>query len=102
MIKSELKELSGGLLQYETGGYRVQYDTPRPAFKQNNNRNNNNRNFKGTQGNNQPQSGQPRQNNFRDRDAAGGAQGGNSGNGYNNKFKNNNNKFKNKNNKNNG
>lgn len=101
MIKSELKELSGGLLQYETGGYRVQYDTPRPAFKQNNNRNNNNRNFKGTQGN-QPQSGQPRQNNFRDRDGSGGAQGGNNGGGYNNKFKNNNNKFKNKNNKNNG
>lgn len=94
MIKNELKELSGGMLQYETGGYRVQYDTNRPAFKQNNGRNNNNRNFKSTQAN-QPQQGNTpaRQNNFRDRDNAAGGQG--AAGGY-KKFGNNNNKFKNK------
>ena len=96
MIKNELKEISGGLLTYETGGYRVQYDTPRPSnnFKQRNNNNNNSRNFKGQGGNSQAgQGGQRPNNNFRDRDAtAGGGGGGNYGG---NKFKNKNkNKFK--------
>ncbi len=53
MIKNELRELTGGKLVYETGGYRVHFDntTNRPNnnnFKQrSNNNNNNNRNFKG-------------------------------------------------------
>src|ERR1700744_4495769 len=51
MIKNELAEISGGLLKYETGGYRVHYDNNTRSnnnnFKQ---RNNNNRNFKGNQG----------------------------------------------------
>ncbi|MBC7555329.1 MAG: DUF4290 domain-containing protein [Taibaiella sp.] len=47
MIKNELKEISGGKLQYETGGYRVHYDNNKPAFKPRTNSNNNNRNFKG-------------------------------------------------------
>ncbi|MCW3124202.1 MAG: hypothetical protein JWQ38_3694 [Flavipsychrobacter sp.] len=75
MIKNELAEITGGVLKYETGGYRVHFDNnPRPAnnFKQ---RNNNNRNFKGNQGGGQ--GGQQRNNNnFRDRDNSGG--GGNS------------------------
>ena len=53
MIKNELAVLTNGELQYETGGYRVHFDTRN--FKgqgQNNNRNNNNnRNFKGQGGN---------------------------------------------------
>ncbi len=51
MIKNELAELSGGQLIYETGGYKVHFDT-RQNFKQGNNNNNNrnNRNFKGGQG----------------------------------------------------
>lgn len=100
MIKGEIKELSGGMLTYETGGYRVQYDGNRqqhqnPNFKQRGN--NNNRNFKqgGGNGNQQGQGGQ-RQNNFRDRDNNGG--GGNNGNGGYNKYKNKN-KYKNNNNK---
>ena len=91
MIKSELKEISGGLLTYETGGYRVQYDTPRPNnFKQRGN-NNNSRNFKGAGGNSQPgqPGGQRPNNNFRDRDATA------SGGGYaGNKFNKNKNKYK--------
>lgn len=53
MIKNELAEITGGKLQYETGGYRVHFDNGRNNnFKQrNNNGNNNNRNFKGNQGN---------------------------------------------------
>jgi len=56
MIKNELRELTGGKLIYETGGYRVHFDNTsnRPNnFKRNNNNNNtnsnnpNNRNFKG-------------------------------------------------------
>ena len=106
MIKNEMKELTGGALKYETGGYRVHFDpvvsNPRPAtFKPRNN----NRNFKTAP----PQAGQPGQNNnprnnnnnnpngFRDRDnsAAGNAQGGGGNFKYNkNKFKNNNNKNK--------
>ena len=45
MIKSELNALSNGMLQYETGGYRVHFDNNR--YKQRNNNNNSNRNFKG-------------------------------------------------------
>jgi hypothetical protein len=47
MIKSELNILSNGQLAYETGGYRVHFDT-RTNFKQRNNNNGGgNRNFKG-------------------------------------------------------
>ena len=94
MIKNEIKEITKGQLEYETGGYRVQYDTNRPTFKQrNNNNNNNNRNFKG--GGSNQQGGAPRpNNNFRDRDNAAGPAAGSGG--YSNKF--NKNKFnKNKN-----
>ncbi len=98
MIKNEMREITGGKLQYETGGYRVQYDNARPQFKQRNNNNANaqnvsnpnNRNFKG--GNNP--NGQ-RQNNFRDNGNGGQPNGGG---GFNPKF--NKNKFKNKNNNN--
>jgi hypothetical protein len=45
MIKNELAELTKGELQYETGGYRVYFDT-RTNFKQRSN-SNNNRNYKG-------------------------------------------------------
>lgn len=72
MIKNELAEITGGKLQYETGGYRVHFDAnPRGGSGGNNfkQRNNNNRNFKGNQG------GQ-RNNNFRDRDNGGGGYGG--------------------------
>ncbi len=93
MIKNELKEITGGALQYETGGYRVQYDNNRPTFKQRNN-NNNNRNFKGTQGSNQ-QGGNRPNNNFRDRDNNGGTA---SGGGYKQFNKNKFNKNKNNNN----
>lgn len=48
MIKSELAELSEGQLSYETGGYRVHFDT-RTNYKQNRGGNNRN-NFKGNQG----------------------------------------------------
>lgn len=99
MIKNEVRELSGGLLTYETGGYRVQYDGNRQQHQQNfKQRNNNNRNFKqgGGNGNQQGQGGQ-RQNNFRDRDNNGGGGNNNNNGGYNkyknkNKYKNNNNK----------
>lgn len=91
MIKNEIKEITGGALQYETGGYRVQYDTNRPNFKQrNNNNNNNNRNFKGGQGGNQQggaQRNNSNNNNFRDRDATGQPPVAGGG-GYNNKYKN--------------
>ncbi|GAA4462115.1 hypothetical protein GCM10023093_08040 [Nemorincola caseinilytica] len=92
MIKNELAEISGGLLKYETGGYRVHFDiTPQ-------NNNNNNRNFK------------QRNNNNNNRNFKGNNQGGQRGNNFNNSnpnaFGNNNNnnnnfnknrKFKNKN-----
>jgi len=68
MIKNELAEITGGQLTYETGGYRVHFDTNRPNFKQRNNNNNNNRNFKGTQ----QGGGQRNNNNFRDNNGAGG------------------------------
>ena len=80
MIKSELAEITGGMLKYETGGYRVHFDNNNRGFKQRNN-NNNNRNFKGNQGG---QGGGQRNNNFRDRD--GGGYGGNNYN-KNRKFK---------------
>ncbi len=81
MIKSELAEITGGKLVYETGGYRVHFDNNR-GFKQRNNNNNNNggRNFKG---NNQGGGGQR---NFRDNNGGGGGYGGNNFN-KNRKFK---------------
>ncbi len=78
MIKNELAEITGGKLQYETGGYRVPYDNAR-NFKPRNN-NNNNRNFKGNQGGGG-------QRNFRDNNGGGGGYGGNNYN-KNRKFKN--------------
>lgn len=95
MIKNEIRELSGGLLTYETGGYRVQYDGNRQQHQSQNFKqrgNNNNRNFKQGGGNGNQQGGQ-RQNNFRDRDNNGGG-GNNNGNGGYNKYKNKN-KYKN-------
>ena len=76
MIKNELNEITGGLLKYETGGYRVHYDNssnsrPNNNFKQ---RNNNNRNFKGNQGG---QGGGQRNNNFRDNNGGGSGYGNN-------------------------
>ncbi len=106
MIKNELAEITGGKLKYETGGYRVTFDT-NPAstnnnrnFKgnQRNNNNNNNRNFKGNQGGQGGPGGNQRNNNFRDRDNTAGSGGGNSFGGNNNNF-NKNRKFKNNNNK---
>ncbi len=85
MIKNELSEITGGLLKYETGGYRVHYDNNRGFKPRNNNNNNNGRNFKGNGG------GQGGQRNFRDNNGGGGS-------GYGNNF-NKNRKF-NKNNKN--
>lgn len=96
MIKNELAEISGGKLKYETGGFRVTFDT-NPAsnnnnnrnFKQrNNNNNNNNRNFKGGQ----PGQGGNQRNNFRDNNGGGGNSFGGGGNNFNKnrKFKNNN------------
>lgn len=79
MIKSELAELSGGLLKYEPGGFKVHFDNPSSGrnFKGGNGRGgNNNRNFKGNN----------RNNNFRDNNS-----GGNYGGNYKNK------KYKNKN-----
>ena len=68
MIKNELAEISGGLLKYETGGYRVHYENPTNRnFKQRNN-NNNGRNFKGNGG----QGAQGGQRNFRDNNGGGG------------------------------
>jgi hypothetical protein len=80
MIKSELAALSNGELQYETGGYRVYFDT-RTNFKPRNNNNNNNRNFKGKGGGGgQGQGGgSNNQRNF----GGGGGQGGGNNNGYN-------------------
>ncbi len=97
MIKNELAEISGGKLKYETGGFRVTFDTNPVSnnnnnrnFKQRNNNNNNNRNFKGGQ----PGQGGNQRNNFRDNNGGGGANsfGGGGGNNFNKnrKFKNNN------------
>ncbi len=102
MIKNELAEITGGALKYETGGYRVTFDT-NPVSNNNNNRNfkqrnnnnnqNNNRNFKGNQGNQGGQGGNQRNNNnFRDRENTAGGGGNFGGNNFNKnrKFKNNN------------
>jgi hypothetical protein len=48
MIKNELHELSGGQLNFETGGFKVHFDT-RTNFKPKTN-NSGNRHFKGNQG----------------------------------------------------
>ena len=83
MIKSELKEITGGQLRFESGGARVHFDNNRNNnFKQRNN--NNNRNFKGNQGG---QGGGQRNNNFRDRDNNGGGGYGNNNYNKNRKFK---------------
>lgn len=50
MIKNELALLSNGLLQYETGGYRVPFDN-RTNFKQRPQGGGGNRNFKGNNNN---------------------------------------------------
>jgi hypothetical protein len=42
MVKNELAIITDGEMKFETGGYRIPFDT-RPSFKKNNN---NNRNFK--------------------------------------------------------
>lgn len=47
MIKNELREISGGALHYEPGGYRVQFDNNRQQNFKPRGSNNNNRNFKG-------------------------------------------------------
>lgn len=104
MIKNELAEITGGTLKYETGGYRVTFDTNQQGGNNNNNRNfkgnqggnrnnnNNNRNFKGAQGGNRNNNNNNNNNNnFRDRDAQGGGAYGNNFN-KNRKFKNNKNK----------
>lgn len=80
MIKNELAEITGGLLKYETGGFKVHFETR--TFKPRNNNNNNNRNFKGNGG-----GGGQRNNNFRDNNGGGGGYGGNNFN-KNRKFKN--------------
>ncbi len=81
MIKNELAEITGGLLKYETGGFKVHFETR--TFKPRNNNNNNNRNFKGNGGG----GGGQRNNNFRDNNGGGGGYGGNNFN-KNRKFKN--------------
>ncbi len=89
MIKNELSILSGGQLTYETGGYRVHFDT-RTNFKQRSNERSGGgggRNYKG--------SNQGGERNDRDRSGGGGnrnfGNGGGGGNNYNKnrKFKNN-------------
>lgn len=89
MIRNELNALTGGQLQYESGGYRVHFDL-RSNFKQqsSSNRNNNNRNNNNRNNNNNNRGG-------------GGGYGNNNRNNNNNGGGNNNNrKFnKNKNNK---
>jgi hypothetical protein len=83
MVKNELKELSKGKLQYETGGYRVHFDNRGPANSGggNNFKQRSNRGFKG--GGNQPSQGGGQRNN-----PAGGGYGGGGGNfNKNRKFK---------------
>jgi Domain of unknown function (DUF4290) len=67
MIKSEMNVITGGRLQYETGGYRVPYEPP----ASNNNRNNgggfkpkNKQNFKGNNPNSHNGGGNNSRNNF--------------------------------------
>lgn len=94
MIKNEIAEISGGLLKYETGGYRVHVDhssgKQNNNFKQRNN-NNNNRNFKGNQGGAQGGQRNNNNNNFRDNAGSG---GGGYGNNFNKNRKFNKNKNK--------
>jgi hypothetical protein len=73
MIKNELAEITGGMLKYETGGYRVHFDNTRSFKQRNNNNNNNNRNFKGNQGGGQAGG----QRNFRDNAGSGSGYGSN-------------------------
>lgn len=54
MIRNELAELSGGMLLYETGGFRVHFDNRN--FKQNRNTGNRS-NYKGNQGGSSNRSG---------------------------------------------
>ena len=85
MIKNELAALTGGRLQYETGGYRVHFDNrPNNNFKRNNN---NNRNFKNTGGRNN------NNNNNNNNNRSGGG-GGGYGNNFNKNRKFNKNKNK--------
>lgn len=83
MIRTELAALSNGELQFESGGYRVYFDT-RTNFKQRNNNNNNNRNFKGGGG------GQNNRGNYGNNNNNGGY--GNNGYNKNRKFNKNKNK----------
>lgn len=89
MIKNELAILSNGLLQYETGGYRVHFDN-RSNFKQRDNRSGGGgRNFKGNNG------GGNRYGEGRGGEGRGEGRGGdNRGGGGNFKNRNNNNKYK--------
>jgi hypothetical protein len=91
MIKTELAEISGGKLRYETGGYRVHFDT-RTAFKPTNERGGgrqggggNQRNFKGGQGNQVGQGGDRQGGGPRNFDRQGGqsGQGGQGGGNFN-------------------
>ena len=85
MIKNELAALTGGRLQYETGGYRVHFhNRPNNNFKRNNN---NNRNFKNTGGRNN------NNNNNNNNNRSGGG-GGGYGNNFNKNRKFNKNKNK--------
>lgn len=52
MIKNELYELSDGMLKYESGGYKVHFDTRTNNHKHNNNKGNRNRNNQNSGGNN--------------------------------------------------
>ncbi|HQE11456.1 MAG TPA: DUF4290 domain-containing protein [Flavipsychrobacter sp.] len=52
MIKNELYELSDGVLKYESGGYKVHFDTRANNHKHNNNKGNRNRNNQNSGGNN--------------------------------------------------
>ncbi|MDR3679689.1 MAG: DUF4290 domain-containing protein [Flavipsychrobacter sp.] len=94
MIKNELRELTGGQLIYETGGYRVHFDNNRPNnFKQRNNNNNtnsnnpNNRNFKGNDNRN------PNQRNAQSGNNANALNASGAGTGYGNNTFNKNRKF---------
>jgi Domain of unknown function (DUF4290) len=81
MIKNELAEITGGVLQYETGGYKVHLDNRPTKFKQRG------RNFKGNQSN----GGGGGSRNFRE------GNGNGNGGGFGNNNYNKNRRFKNKN-----
>jgi hypothetical protein len=74
MIKNELAEITKGAMQYETGGFRVHFDSrPNNNFKRNNQGNQagqGNRNFKGASG--RPNNNNSRGGNFGNRSADGG------------------------------